>query len=330
MKNFSPIPVLLILACCLALAACSQPKTEKATPKEGLTNPFFGVAPADTPQLLAPGILSASTTEYNGTFNPPGTEFYYTTEVGGKGYITFTKMGPNNQWTSPEIAPFSGTYSEYDPLFSPDGNRLYFTSRRPLPESEETGNAYIWYLDRQETGWSAPQPLFLTTKGDYHSSVTRTGTIYFNIWQTGDIYKATPSDTGYVVEALPDAINGRRDVGDPFISPDEDYLIFRGYFREGYGMGDLYISFNIEGEWTAPENLGPQINSSRHEMCPSVTPDGKLFVFSSNRLTDLPNNPSLEELNEKFTSHDNGLRNLYYQSAGFIQELKQKYTKENQ
>jgi hypothetical protein len=80
--------------------------------------------------------------------------------------------------------------------------------------------------------------------------------------------------------------------GDPYISPNEDYLIFLSVDRSGgYGQGDLYISYKKEnGSWTNPKNLGSKVNTDEFEFGPSVTPDGKYFQFSRRKqwMTDIP------------------------------------------
>lgn len=114
------------------------------------------------------------------------------------------------------------------------------------------------------------------------------------------------------------------------IPPNEDYIIFRGYEQEvNFGLGDLYISFNIAGEWTKPENLGDVINSEADEICPLVTPDGKLFIFSSNRYLEQFKPSDLELLEpykQRFKTLDNGAYNIYSISAGFIEELRKKHS----
>jgi hypothetical protein len=177
--------------------------------------------------------------------------------------------------------------------------------------------------------WGEPELVALTEEGDFYSSLTNTGVIYFNVWKTGEIYKAIKTDSIYTIEKISETINSDKREGDPFISPDEDYLIFRGYDQEGsLGMGDLYISFNIHGQWTKPENLGDKINSEADEICPLVTPDGKLFIFSSNRYVERFKPASLESLDpykERFKTYDNGAYNIYSVSADFIEELRRKH-----
>lgn len=318
------MPFIALLGLSLSLGwslGCNQPKEQET---EKLQGPYFGIVPTDTPQMLAPGIISTMLTEYNGTFSPDGTEFFYTTDAVGKSRIVTTKLGADNVWSQPEIASFSGKHSEYDPLFSPDGSRLYFSSERPNPQSDQP-NTHIWYLNRTESGWSEPNHFPLSGMGDYYSSITQNGDIYYNIWNTGKILKASKTDSNYVSQELPEIINSRTDAGDPFISPNEDYLIYRAYYDEGFGRGDLYITFNIEGNWTKPENLGDQINTNGHEICPYVTTDGKIFIFSSDRLEQYYSDETLAELKAKYQSYDNGNSNIYYMSAAFIEEMKAKH-----
>jgi hypothetical protein len=71
----------------------------------------------------------------------------------------------------------------------------------------------------------------------------------------------------------------------PYISPDEDYLIFESTRPEGIeGSHDLYITFKDNaGAWKTPINMGPKINSAGMERFPRVSPDGKYLFFASNR-----------------------------------------------
>ena len=320
MKNIFREELLLFITI-ISLLGIGCEKTKESEPTK-LSGPFFGLVPTQKPQILAPALISEVLTEYNGTFSPDGKEFFYTSEVGGKGNIVYTRLQDNNQWTTPEIAPFSGEYSEYDPIFSPDGSRLYFSSQRPVDSDKNRKYPNIWLVEKTSSGWGEPQFIFLSGEGDYYSSINRKGEIYYNIWNTGKILKASPTDTGYVSVELPETINERSDVGDPFISPNGDYLIYRAYYKEGYGRGDLYISFNHQGKWTEAQNLGEPINSNAHEICPYVTTDGKLFIFSSDRLEQDFKRENLGQLQEKYKSYDNGQSNIYYMSADFIEKFR--------
>lgn len=295
-------------------------------PRVIVNHPFFGVTPIDRPQLLVPQLLASSAEQYNGTFSPDGTEFYYTVDFPGSAYIAFTQLQADNTWSEPKVASFSGTFSDYDPLFSPDGTTLFYSSSRPTADGSAS---HIWFVEKIKGKWGEPQLVTLTgdENKEYYSSVTKDGTIYFNIWSTGNIFKAQMVGTTYAVEKLPEIINGDYAKGDPFISPNEDYLIFRGYREDSLGQGDLYISFKINDTWTEPENLGPPINSPANEMCPYVTVDGAIFIFSSSRMTqpvDVKPLEPIKNLEGKYQTHDNGNENIYYMSADFIDTLRLK------
>ena len=84
---------------------------------------------------------------------------------------------------------------------------------------------------------------------------------------------------------LGEAVNTSSYEADVFVAPDESYLIFCANRRDvGHGRGDLYISYKqSDGSWSDSKNLGPPINSEKHELCPFVTADGKYLFYTSNQ-----------------------------------------------
>src|SRR4029079_9052859 len=64
----------------------------------------------------------------------------------------------DGRWTMPEVAPFSGRYSDADPFITADGKKFYFISRRPAP-GKTSRDLDIWVMDKTETGWSEPRNL---------------------------------------------------------------------------------------------------------------------------------------------------------------------------
>ena len=99
-----------------------------------------------------------------------------------------------------------------------------------------------------------------------------------------DIYRSRLVDGKYTEpENLGDAINTQFEEFEPYISPDQKYLIFMTQRPDGLGGSDLYISYQHNGAWTKATNLGDKINSSGSEYSPIVSPDGKYFFWSSTR-----------------------------------------------
>jgi hypothetical protein len=329
MKQLVQINLLLkggLLVLAFNLAACSPPATTAEVDPNLPSGPFLGMSPSDSKVLLAPNFISNSLSEYNGTFSPDGRAFFYTSEFAGKGHIVSTQMAEDGTWSLPRIVEFASDFSEYDPLFTPDGSRLYFSSERPLHDSAAFGLSHIWYLQKNDSNWSEPSHLTLTGTGDYFSSFNTRGTIYFNTWNDGKIWMGLPQGDAYKIDSLPSHIAGDSYVGDPFISPNDDFLIYRAYFQTGFGQSDLYISFKNDSLWSLPQNLGPEINTAARETCPSLSPDGKFFIWASHWMENMNGQDSLESLQEQSKTHDNGNSNIYYISADFIKELRKSAT----
>ena len=80
------------------------------------------------------------------------------------------------------------------------------------------------------------------------------------------------------------------------------------------GGFDLYISYNRNGAWSKPVNLGDKINSAGNEYSPTISPDGKYFFWTSTRsFTDKPQEKRVEypELMNKLRGPRNGLGDIY-------------------
>jgi hypothetical protein len=68
----------------------------------------------------------------------------------------------NGKWSTPEVAPFSGQFSDADPFLTLDGERFFFISTRPL-NGKAKEDTDIWMMKRNGPGaaatWSEPQHL---------------------------------------------------------------------------------------------------------------------------------------------------------------------------
>lgn len=72
-------------------------------------------------------------------------------------------------------------------------------------------------------------------------------------------------------------------VGHAAITTDGKRIYFVSDMPGGFGKTDLYYCDFSNGKWSAPENLGPAINSEGREMFPYVFEDGTLFFSSDGR-----------------------------------------------
>ncbi len=254
-----------------------------------LKGPYLGQKPPGmTPEIFAPGIISTEERyELNSEFSPKGDEFYFelsTTTPGEKNkgiyfYVIMVSKLIDGIWTKPEMTPFSGKYATMDLCFSPEGDRLYFTSDRPNPWDTSPKNN-IWYVERTGQGWSdpviLPPPVYSPKVRQGQVSIAANGTIYF---RTGDdlFYSKYLNNKFTDPIILPKAINSPYAEGKPYIAPDEHFLLFIRYeMPESIDGGrGLYISFKKDdGSWT------PAKNTNIFGSLPKFTPDGKYFFFS--------------------------------------------------
>jgi len=67
----------------------------------------------------------------------------------------------------------------------------------------------------------------------------------------------------------------------PVIPEDGSYMIFVSDRPDGYGSYDLWISYNVGGEWQAPQNLGAEVNTAGIESAPFLTEEDTTLYFVS-------------------------------------------------
>ena len=82
-----------------------------------------------------------------------------------------------------------------------------------------------------------------------------------------------------------DAVNTTALEGCPSISKDGTSLYFASNRAGGLGGVDIYVSArsDVDDPWGAPVNVGPPINTSVDELCPTPMRDGHGFMFVSSR-----------------------------------------------
>ena len=278
--------------------------------------------PGMVAQLFAPGIVSTNSYEHSApAFSPDGSVVLWTVvDTTFRSYLLEMKY-ENDAWSKPQRPPFAdSTADDYYPSFSPEGKKLFFSSRRKAPPGyPKTDDIRIWEVERIQKGWGKPVPFDTTiSKGhEYAHSVTKYGTLYFSSRQSGgtdfDIMKSEKlngSNTQSIL--LPYSVNSVDYEDGPCIAPDESFLIFESQRPEGIdgGLG-LYISIRHEdGRWSMPVNMGPKINSGKGERFARISPDGKYLFFGSFRNM----------------SADNRGADIYWIEAKVIDELRNNET----
>lgn len=92
-------------------------------------------------------------------------------------------------------------------------------------------------------------------------------------------------ENGYTnAKPLSDALNFADKKGAPSLSSDLNTLYYAAeYMESGYGRYDIYKVTKTDSGWSAPMNLGRNVNSDFWESAPSIAPDGQALYFSSNK-----------------------------------------------
>jgi WD40-like Beta Propeller Repeat len=287
--------------------------------------PAVPIVPTDAPkpEMIGEGIISTPDDEFGGSLSPDGNTVYYdVTAPPHYLYVICQSRLVDGKWQKPEVMPFSGQYRDSDPVLTPDGKTLLFASDRPR-NGVPSENFYIWASKKVANGWSAPQVLDGTVNSagsQVFASMANNGNIYFtSTRKTGqfDIYRSRLQNGKYQeAESLGSPVNEEGVWSlEALIAPDESYLLIGSFGRQpGFGNSDLFISYNQNGVWTKPKNLGPVINTAAREYSPRISPDGKWLIYTSEQ------GMQIEKRDQPFTAHEfseksrgiwNGLGNIY-------------------
>ena len=285
--------------------------------------PYAATSPLREPSLFAPGIISTGDYESHAAFTPDGATVYFLKDSPGFHFWTiFVSDFKSGNWNTPRLASFSGQYRDADPFITADGKHFFFISDRPVP-GKSHHDLDIWTMQRDGAGWTAPRNLGAPVNSDgqeWYPSVAADGTLYFGSDRPGgkgrtDLYRARLVDGKYSEpENLGDAINSAQEEYEPWIAPDQSYLLFMADNREGRGDSDIFVSWQCRGSWTKAEPLGAGVNSTGNEYAPKISPDGKYFFWSSTRtdVAKLSQKPfDTEAYLQRIHAPGNGLGDIY-------------------
>jgi Tol biopolymer transport system component len=301
---------------------------------------YTASAPMPQPRIFAEGVISTGDYDTHPAFSPDGKTLYFlkcTADI--KTCTICVSHFKNDRWTEPTVAPFSGQYWDVDPFVTKDGKTVYFSSNRPLKEGASAkADTDIWKVEVTSSGWGSPVRLDspINSEGsEYYPTLADNGTFYFGSTRDGskggsDIYRCALTNGKYAAaENLGDSINTADNEFEPFIAPDESYLIFMATIPQGLNNGDLYFSNNINGRWSKAEKLPAPFNSTGTEWSPKVTRDGQYFFFSSARNTQSISPPSaetIEQLTKRLRRAGNGLADIYQVDFSAVKTIMKKST----
>jgi outer membrane protein OmpA-like peptidoglycan-associated protein/tetratricopeptide (TPR) repeat protein len=190
-----------------------------------------------------------------------------------------------------ELMPFNSPYADFAPAFYKEG--VVFTSER---ETDNRGRRFtkLFVVSRSEDAYSAPELFAGTFNARFHQGTATFNQDFSEIYFTRTRYLESPDKLNRleISSARRLAVGGWSElaalpissddfsVAHPALSPDGKRLYFSSDRPGGFGGRDLYYSSFENGQWGAPVNLGPAVNTAGDEVFPFAAADGKLY-FSS-------------------------------------------------
>lgn len=277
---------------------------------------------ADIPklQLLASGLViealdenvNSEYSELNPLLSPDGKTLYFSRRnhpqnLGGekdKEDIWYSELDSTGQWS---LAQNIGS-----PLNNPDPN--FVNSIQSVTPDGKTAVMLLGnkYLDngKMQAGvsissnvggnWSKPIPLHI--KNDYNFNeranyflTNNRKTLIMSVeredtYGDRDLYVSFMGADSIWTEPLNlgDVINTASQESAPFLAVDNTTLYFSSNGFSGYGGNDIYASKRLDDSWTNwsdPENLGPEINSTLEDLFFNV-PASSEYAYYSRGVTE--------------------------------------------
>ncbi len=242
-------------------------------------------------EVFAPGIVSIEEENiYRGVFHPNGKSYFFFRKVSeGENYRIFVSELNKNGWSKPKMLNLGGYFSDLYPTVSPDGERMVFSSYRPLPDGRIPKHAALWQVNFVTGEWINPQylseanvfsnyhpaPLFRVDgdlqfvsitpdwKSRKHKLISWDGTKYYNLRDDDLLLKweKWAQENTKIWEAVK--------------SPVDNLIIFTS-------NNDIWYSVKHKGsDWTDPILFDSQVNDSDQvESFPAFSPDGKYLFYT--------------------------------------------------
>lgn len=257
--------------------------------------------------------LLIEVTKRGGSWNSDGSD-YALWQRDGNSYFTSSRFVKddkthlnriytmaNKDAGQPQIIKFKSDENIKDleygtPSFTPDGQRIYFTRWFKVGSK----STYAIYTSKMEgADWGTPQKLNTNVNTDGYNAiqpfVTADGKqLYFVSTKPGgqggdDIWVADLGSDGNPTNSrnLGSDINTSMNEQAPYYDIQNKRLVYSSKGFLGLGGFDFFESFNSDGKWTTPENMGYPMNSAKDDLyyVPDNADQNKFYI-SSDRESD--------------------------------------------
>lgn len=247
-----------------------------------------------TPELIGGAAVSTPAREFAATLSPDGKSLYFNRSGENGAWHIWMSVKQGSSFSEAQPLWFSDPrYADLDPFVSRTGDRLYFSSDRPLPGSdseEPTVDTNTWFAVKTKEGWGAPVfagDVVNSEASETFVSESAAGELLFARFGEGKgrarpaylmLAKRTGSGFSAPVQ-LETKPSGLR-LTNPAISPDGKLIIAAG------SQGDspkLYFSRKEHaGNWEEFRALPAPVNvEGSVQFAPYISNDGKWLYFSS-------------------------------------------------
>ena len=260
------IPFLMLGLIFLA-AKANAPAASTAQPAPGL-------------QEIAMSMGSSINTQFREaepSFTADGRTMYFNCQDADICISHLTGSWENGKWSTPELleAPISTGYFEVEPLINAEGDKLYFQSNRPARRLH--GNPLLSPF--------VTDSFFIFT----YLAEAKLGVSVFDGFGVADVWVSYRVNGVWSEPKNLNEVPGEPPVNTAFhdhclsFSADGDEAFWTSTRPGGFGGNDIWTSRRVNGTWTEPENLGPNVNGPGDEHHSIPTPDGRSLYVTSNR-----------------------------------------------
>jgi len=252
------------------------------------------------PSLFAPGVISGPANDLSPAFSPDGLTVFFARSNTSYSFVLVSHRN-GDRWSTPEIAPFSGTWKDLEPTMSPDGSFLIFASNRPSAKSKAVldgvfngktypgGGGNLWRVDRHGDSWGEPVRLpdsVNSSSAVFSPSIAGDGSLYFMQSDpssgTFHLFRSAYRAGTYqapVKIALGDATT---EEVDPAVAPDESFIVYSSRHPQQHDKNRLHIAFRETTGWGNSVDLGDIVNEQGSNIEARLGPDRLTLYFSTN------------------------------------------------
>ena len=210
--------------------------------------------------------------------------------------IWVSNWQPDRTWSKPTLYPAPLNNEENNAVcgITPNGKTLLLNNVYGKDGTMEKGVSFSFLLRTGE--WSFPKALKIVNfknKSEYSEyTLAPDGKVLLMTTESKDTYGGkdiyvsflNADDTWSEPTNVGPIVNTGESESTPFIAPDGVTMYFSSSGHVGYGSNDIFLSRRLDDtwqNWSAPENLGPIVNTPQWDGYFSVSAKGDFAYFSS-------------------------------------------------